>query len=214
MKKKGIDTIPCLPSINTLTSNSMINSILSIEAGTTDLVRTPEFYQTATFGAKHEEILAVIFDKKRFKPFASMKIIRDISFLIKRSITLWQLQGLASAIEKRFGPSCFQISIDRQTNTAHLLCGWIEKETGDCFVLNRTELKKLSVLVLDYLDLPRPRQADMWLRYFLLNKYDSNPSVFGEQIGFLERSEYESLSYPVLQDSLKYVEMVCKGLLK
>lgn len=192
----------------------MIESILNIETGTADLVRTQEFYQTATFDEKKDELLAVIFEKKRFKPFASMKIIRDISFFIKRSISLWQLQGLAKRIERKFGLSCFQISIDRQTNTAHMLCSWIDGETGDCIVLNRTEQKKLSVLVLDYLDLPRPRQADMWLRYFLLNKYDNNPSVFSEQISFLERSEYESLSYPVLRDSLKYVEMVCEGLLK
>ncbi len=192
----------------------MIESILNIETGTANLVRTQEFYQTATFEKKKDELLTVIFEKKKFKPFASMKIIRGISFFIKRSISLWQLQGLAKKIERKFGPSCFQISIDRQTNTAHMLCSWIDGETGDCIVLNRTEQKKLSVLVLDYLDLPRPRQADMWLRYFLLNKYDNNPSVFSEQISFLERSEYDSLSYPVLRDSLKYVEMVCEGLLK
>lgn len=192
----------------------MIDSILNIETGVADLTHTPEFYQTSSFEEKKEEILAVILEKKRFKPFASMKIIREISFFIKHSITLWQLQGLAFQIEQQFGPSCFQISIDRQTNTAHMLCSWIINETGDCIVLNRTEQKKLSVLVLDFLDLPRPRCADMWLRYFLVNKYESNPSVFSKQIELLERSEYESLSYPVLRDSLKYVELMCKGLLK
>lgn len=192
----------------------MIDTILNIETGTTDLLHTQEFYGIATFSQKKEELLALIYQKKKFKPFASMKIIRDISFLIKHSIRLWQLQGLASKIESMFGLSCFQISIDRETNTVHMLCGWIDKETGDCIVLNRTEQKKLSVLILDYLDLPRPRCADLWLRYFLLNKYDNNPSVFAQQIELLERSEYESLSYPILRDSLKYVEMVCKGLLK
>ena len=192
----------------------MINYVLSIETGVTDLVRTPEYYQTATFEQKKEELLALIYQKKKLKPFASMKLIRSISFFIKRSISLWQLQGLANKIEAMFGPSCFQISIDRENNTVHMLCGWIDKKTGECIVLNRTEQKRLSVLILDYLDLPRPRCADMWLRYFLLNKYDNDNSVFSRQIEFLERSEYESLSYPVLRDSLKYVEMVCKGLLK
>jgi len=173
----------------------MINYVLSIETGVTDLVRTPEYYQTATFVQKKEELLALIYQKKKLKPFASMKLIRSISFFIKRSISLWQLQGLSN-------------------NTVHMLCGWIDKETGECIVLNRTEQKRLSVLILDYLDLPRPRCADMWLRYFLLNKFDNDNSVFSRQIEFLERSEYESLSYPVLRDSLKYVEMVCKGLLK
>lgn len=95
-----------------------------------------------------------------------------------------------------------------------MLCSWIDKETGECIVLNRTEQKRLSVLVLDFLDLPRPRGADMWLRYFLLNKYNNDPSVYSKQIESLERGQYDSLSYPVLRDSLKYVEMLCRGLLK
>lgn len=192
----------------------MINYVLTIETGITDLVHAREFYQVTSFEQKKEELLALIFQKKEIKPFASMKLIRSISFFIKRSITLWQLQSLANRIEIMFGPSCFQISIDRANNTAHLLCGWIDKETGDCIVLNRTEQKRLSVLILDFLDLPRPRCADMWLRYFLLNKYDNDASIFSKQIEYLERSEFENLSYPVLRDSLKYVEMVCKGLVK
>ena len=192
----------------------MINYVLTIETGITDLVHAREFYQVTSFEQKKEELLALIFQKKKIKPFASMKLIRSISFFIKRSITLWQLQSLANRIEIMFGLSCFQISIDRANNTAHLLCGWIDKETGDCIVLNRTEQKRLSVLILDFLDLPRPRCANMWLRYFLLNKYDNDASIFSKQIEYLERSEFENLSYPVLRDSLKYVEMVCKGLVK
>lgn len=192
----------------------MIDYVLTIKTGAADLPHTPEFHQTCTFHQKKEELLTLIYQKKRFKPFASMKLIRCISFLIKHSITLWKLQCLADKMENLFGISCFQISIERETNTAHLLCSWIDKETGECFVLNRTDQKRLSVLILDYLDLPRPRCADMWLRYFLLNKYEIDPSVFVKQIEYLERSEYGNLSLPVLRDSLKYVEMVCKGLLK
>lgn len=192
----------------------MVDYVLTIKTGVTDLPLTPEFYQTCTFLQKKEELLSLIYQKKQFKPFASMKLVRSISFLIKQSTTLWKLQCLTDKMETLFGISCFQIAIDREANTAHLLCSWIDKDTGDCIVLNRTEQKRLSVLILDYLDLPRPRCADMWLRYFLLNKYDIDPSVFAKQIEHLERSEYESLSYPVLRDSLKYVEMVCKGLLK
>lgn len=192
----------------------MVDYVLKIKTGVTDLPLTSESYQTCTFLQKKEELLSLIFQKKKIKPFASMKLIRSISFLIKQSTSLWKLQCLADRMESLFGISCFQISIDRETNTAHLLCSWIDKDTGECFVLNRTDQKRLSVLILDYLDLPRPRCADMWLRYFLLNKFDIDPSVFARQIEHLERSEYGSLSYPVLRDSLKYVEMVCRGLLK
>ena len=55
----------------------MINYVLSIETGVTDLVRTPEYYQTATFEQKKEELLALIYQKKKLKPFASMKLIME-----------------------------------------------------------------------------------------------------------------------------------------
>lgn len=192
----------------------MIDNVLTIKTGVSNLFYTPEFFQIATYEQCREELLSLIYQKKRIKPFASMKLIREIRFFIKQSTTLWKLRCLARKIERMFGISCFQISIDRENNTAHMLCSWIKKETGECIVLNRTEQKRLSVLVLDFLDLPRPRCADMWLRYFLLNKYDNDSSVFSRQIGYLERAQYNSLSYSVLRDSLKYVEMVCKGLLK
>lgn len=192
----------------------MIDNVLTIKTGASDLFYTPEFFQIATYEQCREELLSLIYQKKRITPFASMKLIREIRFFIKQSTTLWKLRCLAGKIERIFGISCFQISIDRENNTAHMLCSWIKKETGECIVLNRTEQKRLSVLVLDFLDLPRPRCADMWLRYFLLNKYDNDSSVFSRQIGYLERAQYNSLSYSVLRDSLKYVEMVCKGLLK
>lgn len=192
----------------------MIDNVLTIKTGVSNLFYTPEFFQIATYEQCREELLSLIYQKKRIKPFASMKLIREIRFFIKQSTTLWKLRCLAGKIERMFGISCFQISIDRENNTAHMLCSWIKKETGECIVLNRTEQKRLSVLVLDFLDLPRPRCADMWLRYFLLNKYDNDSSVFSRQIGYLERAQYNSLSYSVLRDSLKYVEMVCKGLLK
>ena len=192
----------------------MIDNVLTIKTGVSNLFYTPEFFQIATYEQCREELLSLIYQKKRIKPFASMKLIREIRFFIKQSTTLWKLRCLAGKIERMFGISCFQISIDRENNTAHMLCSWIKKETGECIVLNRTEQKRLSVLVLDFLDLPRPRCADMWLRYFLLNKYNNDPSVYSKQIESLERGQYDSLSYPVIRDSLKYVEMLCKGLLK
>ena len=155
----------------------MIDNVLTIKTGFSDLLPMPEFYQVVTYSQKREELLSLIYEKKNFKPFASMKLIREINFLIKKTITLWKLQCLVERIEKLFGISCFQISIDRENNTAHMLCSWIDKETGECIVLNRTEQKRLSVLVLHFLDLPRPRGAYMWLTYFLLNKYNNDPSI-------------------------------------
>lgn len=189
-------------------------SILTIEKATADLERTREFYQSATFKEKEEELLRLIYEKKGFKPFSSMKIIRKVSFFIKHSISLWQLQRLAEKIEEIFGIYCFQISIDREKSIANMLFGWIDKATGECIVLTDTGRKWITVTILDFLDLPRPQCTDTLLRYFLLNKYNKNDAIFGQQLEFLERKEYDKLSYPILRDCLKYAEMVCKKLLK
>ena len=72
----------------------------------------------------------------------SMKITREMSFKIKKSIELEKLTNLAYEIQGRFGIECFQISIDRETNTAHMLFNWI-LENGEPFVLNQSLFKGL-----------------------------------------------------------------------
>ena len=62
----------------------MIDNVLTIKTGFSDLLPMPEFYQVVTYSQKREELLSLIYEKKNFKPFASMKLIREINFLIKK----------------------------------------------------------------------------------------------------------------------------------
>lgn len=177
------------------------------------IVKYPEYVETATYFEKKEEIMRRIEEKKGFVPMKSMKITREMSFKIKKSIELEKLTNLAYEIQGRFGIECFQISIDRETNTAHMLFNWI-LENGEPFVLNQSLFKRLVVMVLDFLKLPRPKEAKNWERWFLVESYNKDNNVFNEQINLLSNSNINGLNYTVVLDALSYAQKVCEGVVK
>ena len=177
------------------------------------IVKYPEYVETATYFEKKEEIMWRIEEKKGFVPMKSMKITREMSFKIKKSIELEKLTNLAYEIQGRFGIECFQISIDRETNTAHMLFNWI-LENGEPFVLNQSLFKRLVVMVLDFLKLPRPKEAKNWERWFLAESYNKDNNVFNEQINLLSNSNINGLNYTVVLDALSYAQKVCEGVVK
>lgn len=177
------------------------------------IVKYPEYVETATYFEKKEEIMRRIEEKKGFVPMKSMKITREMSFKIKKSIDSEKLTNLAYEIQGRFGIECFQISIDRETNTAHMLFNWI-LENGEPFVLNQSLFKRLVVMVLDFLKLPRPKEAKNWERWFLAESYNKDNNVFNEQINLLSNSNINGLNYTVVLDALSYAQKVCEGVVK
>ncbi|PJI21429.1 hypothetical protein [Prevotella intermedia] len=186
---------------------------LEIEDCKEGIVKYPEYVETATYSEKKEEIMRRIEEKKGFVPMKSMKITREMSFKIKKSIELEKLTNLAYEIQGRFGIECFQISIDRETNTAHMLFNWI-LENGEPFVLNQSLFKRLVVMVLDFLKLPRPMEAKNWERWFLAESYNKDNNVFNEQINLLSNSNINGLNYTVVLDALSYAQKVCEGVVK
>ncbi len=199
---------------NNITSDMVDEKcFLKIEDCKEGIVKYPEYVETATYFEKKEEIMRRIEEKKGFVPMKSMKITREMSFKIKKSIELEKLTNLAYEIQGRFGIECFQISIDRETNTAHMLFNWI-LENGEPFVLNQSLFKRLVVMVLDFLKLPRPKEAKNWERWFLAESYNKDNNVFNEQINLLSNSNINGLNYTVVLDALSYAQKVCEGVVK
>lgn len=58
----------------------MINYVLTIETGITDLVHAREFYQVTSFEQKKEELLALIFQKKKNKAFCQYEAHKKHQF--------------------------------------------------------------------------------------------------------------------------------------
>lgn len=193
----------------------MKESIIQFEDAQSDLdMSQPEHWSSVTFAEMRNHLISVIEQIEKYKPRSHRKLIRKGSFLIKKSTTLDSIKQLGRDIEKKYGIHSFQAVINRSTNTAEMLFSWVNEETAEMYVLNHADLKKLSVLILRHLNLPRPAAASMWVRYFLTEAYEEDPEIFQRQIGELVHWGLDKESYEILHDSLSYADMVCRGLLK
>lgn len=193
----------------------MKESIIQFEDAQGDLdMSLSEHWSSIAYMDMRNHLVTVIEQIEKFKPRSHRKLIRKGSFLIKKSTTIDSLQQLGKDIEKKYGIHCFQAVINRDTNTAEMLFSWVNEETAGMYILNQADLKKLSVLILRHLNLPRPAAAKMWVRYFLTEAFEEDPEIFQRQIRELAHWGLDKESYEILHDSLSYADMVCRGLLK
>ena len=125
------------------------NGILNIDVARADLPMQPEYWIEETYVSRYEKLLRVIEKKTSFLPYRNTKVIREISFEVPASTTLEQIKEVSLAFEKRFKVSCFQISIDRSVQVAHLLFAWIDMETGKAVKLDVNTLAEEAATQLD-----------------------------------------------------------------
>ncbi|MDU6555117.1 MAG: hypothetical protein E6507_09710 [Prevotella bivia] len=189
------------------------NTVLKIETRHEDLYQYSEYVEKYPYAIKEKEILKLLVVRNGGMPSGNMKMIREISFLIKESVTIDKLIRLSKQIKQRFGIDCFQISIDRTHNEAHMLFNWIQ-EDGSPFILNNTSQKKLTVLIIDFLNLPRPKDVNLFTRDFLLESWAKDENIFKKQLDILANINHDGINYTVMKDALMYAEQVCKGLVK
>ena len=94
-----------------------------------------------------------------------------------------------------------------------MLFNWIQ-EDGSPFILNNTSQKKLTVLIIDFLNLPRPKDVNLFTRDFLLESWAKDENIFKKQLDILANINHDGINYAVMKDALMYAEQVCKGLVK
>jgi len=192
----------------------MKESIINFEDSQCDLPRFNEEWHSSDYSSMKKHLIALIESIKKYKPRSHSMPIRKGTFLIKKSTTVDALIKLGKEIDEKFGIHCFQVAIDREHNTALMLFSWVNEATAEMYVLNHTDLKKLSVLILRHLNLPRPDFAELWVRYFLIDAYEEDPDIFRRQMQALSHWNLDKESYEILYDSLSYSNLVCQGLVK
>ena len=188
------------------------NGILNIDVARADLPMQPEYWIEETYVSRYEKLLRVIEKKTSFLPYRNTKVIREISFEVPASTTLEQIKEVSLAFEKRFKVSCFQISIDRSVQVAHLLFAWIDMETGKAVKLDVNTLKRATGMFLRRLKLPHPKDYDKWIRYVLIDAYEECPDVFKQQYRAICKEDKETESSCIIRDALAYAELMSKGL--
>ncbi len=192
----------------------MIDNVFTINDHRKEgLKRFPEYWQSADYEGKVQEVMDRILNTRGFVPRANMKILREISFMVKSSTTVEQLLRLADNLRDKYQIDCFQISVDRSESTAHLFASFVG-EDGCCVKFDWLTQIKVSALILRVLNLPRPKSVKMWLRYFLIDFYESDPMVFKKQLEYVERGEIAKVNLGFMRDVMQYAEAMCKGQLK
>ena len=192
----------------------MSEEIIKFSVGERNLTRTPEYWEQDTYENRMDDIHQITIAHKGAPPSILKQPIRIGLFPILSTTTIGDLVTLASQIQRQFSISCFQIAIDRDTSTAQMLFDFLNHRTCDCVHLYPSKLKKLSVMVVSVLGLPRPEGSESWLRDFLVNEYHSDNDVFITTLKHLSHFPLGRRSYRIIKDTLTYVHHVCKGSLK
>lgn len=192
------------------------NGLIKLVCRDKDLDQTPEFWMSETFEHRSKGVLDHIESKTGFPPSKNMRPFHEIEFCINNTITLSDIIDLGIQLKQQYSIECFQCSINRESNTAHMLFDRYDKEHNSIvyIVRNRSQIKAMSVMIYRTLNLPRPKDSEMFLRFFLMSEYTNNPNVFNDIHKLIKRANLNKHAYNVLSDVLAYIQLKCKGLTK
>ena len=156
----------------------MFDDVIKFAPCEHDLEKRPEYWQSDSYEQRNHAVLESIKKVTGYYPTKNRQPIREGVFQVADKTTIDELVGLSKKLKDWFKLDCFQASIDRGTNTAHMLFDFNEYDTGKSVHLNQSQQIVIGVTILRYLDLPRPKGAELWRRYFLAGQYADDPESF------------------------------------
>lgn len=192
----------------------MFTEIIKFSHRRKDLDSFPDFWQSDTYNHRIDKVFKFIKKTTGFPPKKNIRPVREGVFEILPETTITELLELAKTIKQRFVIDCFQCSIDRQSNTAHMLFDMYDRQHTKCVWLNPYQLISISVLIIRTLHLPRPAGSELWLRPILSSEYEDDPKVFDNILGYIKRSKLTSRQLQITTDVFAYVKQVCRGVVR
>ena len=147
-------------------------------------------------------------------PSKNIRLIREITFPVTSEVTVEDLKDIVPKIRAKFTIDCFQVAIDHESNTAHMVFDWYDRRHGECVYLYPNKRIRLSVFLVRELDLPRPEGYEFWLRHFLLEDFKEDDQIYKSDSEELKHIRLSRKTYTVLRNSVQYAELVCKKLVK
>lgn len=147
-------------------------------------------------------------------PSKNIRLIREIAFPVTSEVTVEDLKDIVPKIRAKFTIDCFQVAIDHESHTAHMVFDWYDRRHGECVYLYPNKRIRLSVFLVRELDLPRPDGYEFWLRHFLLEDFKEDAQIFKSVSEELKHIRLSRKTYNVLRNSVQYAELVCKKLVK
>ena len=185
----------------------MIQQVFKIIPRQRDLHPTKEMWVGESYESREAKIIAA----NGTVPHANMKFVREVTFEIKKSTTINDLRALAVCIKEECVIECFQISINRQKNVAHMLFDWYDYDNRQCFYLYESYQMAMSAMIIRKLHLSFPKDlSSKWLRYFLTRKYKDNNKIYKQLLEELKHKNLTKEAFRLLRQMTEYIEDVCK----
>lgn len=192
----------------------MEQEIVSTYRGTTDLKPTDEYWQSCTYSSREKSIIDYIKEHTGGYPSRLMMYIREMVFDIDENTTIYTLQQLAIQIRKKFKIDCFQISIDRDKNQAHMLFDWYDRDQQSIIFIYPTLQHQLSAMIFQNLNLALKTPNQQWLRYLLKYEFERDPQIYDNLLEWIKHQSPSQKQYKVMKTSLDYIKCICQGLVK
>lgn len=127
----------------------------------------------ADLPAHLEHLKTLVKEKTGRKMQAKATPIREGVIVIKQDTTIAQLQGLASAIEQRWGIKTLQIYTHKDEGHtdsegtwkpnlhAHIVFDWIDHTTGKSIKMSKQDMAEMQTMVADCLEMVRGESSDI-----------------------------------------------------
>lgn len=192
----------------------MIEDVIRFTRATSDLPPYSESWQSVSYAARHEELTSYIFSKKDYYPSPNIILFKEGVFSIKEDTTLDELKELAVLIKRRCFIDCFQISVDRDRHECHMLFDFYDRKACQSFHLHKTYQYRLSVLILDFLDMKPVIPSPSWIRHYLFQQYHDDKSIVSKSIEWLSHAKPSKDIYRMIINSLRHSQKMCEGVVK
>ena len=211
------------------------NSLLTFHDAEGDLSKFEDHYVQESISDR-EKVLLIEIRKRRIKelrleseeeimesekkspyillPSKNIRLIREISFPVGDEVTIDDLRAILPKIKSKFTIDCFQVAIDHEAKTAHMIFDWYDRHRGECVYLYPNRRVRLSVFLVRELDLPRPEGYEFWLRHFLQEDFKEDGSIFKSVSEELKHARLSRKGYSVVRNAIQYAELVCKRIVK
>ena len=187
----------------------MNNQFLTINKSEKDLDANMEHWCSMSYAARISEIKEEVYNQKGYYPSRNMSPIREMVFPVTELTTLEELVHLKEKLSALFGICCFQISINRSNQMAHLLFDFYNRSLVKNVILNRSELIMMSVFIIRILNLPLPPSIKEWRGYMLKCRYIENANVFNDWLHKARNSGMGSSDIAIAEEMLDFVNHKC-----
>lgn len=143
--------------------------------------------------------------RQKGTPSPNMIIIKEGVFPVDSHVLIPDLITLSEIIRREFMIECFQITIDRQNNLAHMLFDWYDQDKMQSYSINRSEHIMLSVLIVKTLNITEPVGAEEWGVYYVKYWLKYHPHILGDILKTAKRTFDSRVQYEALKDITNYL---------